>query len=78
MAISDEVLDFAKSQITKAQEMITKANLLLSKAELKSQVETIRLEEIMAERIQIQQSEAEKRTTLKELKSRLETTAAFY
>jgi len=68
MTISSEALDFAKSQIKKAREMIAKANLLLSKAELTSQAESIRLEQMMAESIQIQLSEAEKRTTLEEAK----------
>ena len=57
--------------------MIAKANLFLFKTELVSEAEAIRLEEITTERIQIQQSEVEKRTALEELKSRMETTAAF-
>ena len=77
MAISSKALDFAKSHIKKAREMIGKANLLLSKAEPASQAESIRLEQMTAESIQIQHSEAGKRTTLEELKSCLETIAAF-
>ena len=77
MAVSSKTLDFAKCQIKKAREIIAKANFLLFKAEPESQAETIRLEEITAERIHIQQSVADKRTTLDELKYRSEMTAAF-
>jgi len=76
MSISSEALDSAKDQIKKAQEMIAKANLLLFKAEPECQAETIRLEKIKFERLQIQQSEAEKRIALEELKSYLDTMTA--
>jgi len=77
MAVSTEALDAVRDQIKRAKEMIAKANLFLFKTELVSEAEAIRLEEITTERIQIQQSEVEKRTALEELKSRMETTAAF-
>ena len=54
MSVSSETLDSAKDQIKRARKMIAKANLLLSKAELEYQAETIRLEKIKAERLQIQ------------------------
>jgi len=54
MSISSEAFDSAKDQIKKAWEMIAKANLLLSKTEPECQAETIRLEKIKAERLQIQ------------------------
>ena len=75
--ISSEALDAARDQIKKAKEMNAKANLILSKAEPMSQAETIPLEEMTAKSIHIQHSKAEKRTTLEELKSHLETVAAF-
>ena len=56
--ISSETFDSAKDQIKKAREMIAKANPLLSKAALECKVETIRLEKIKSQRLQIQQSKA--------------------
>ena len=58
--------------------MIAKANLLLSKVKPEFQAETIRLEKIKAERLQIQQLEAEKRMAPENLKSRLETMTAEF
>ena len=57
--------------------MIAKASLILSKAALVHQAKTIRLEEMTTESIQIQHSGVEKRITLEEIKSLLETMAAF-
>ena len=78
IVVSSEALDAAKNQIKKAEEMITRANTILSKAEPVRQAETIWLEEMAAESIQIQRSEAKKRTGLAEIKSRLEKMVAFH
>ena len=77
MVVFKEALDAAQNQIKKVEEMITRANLILSKAEPVRQAEIIGLEEMTVESIQIQHSGAEKKTTLKEIKSRLEKRAAF-
>jgi len=77
MVVFSEALYAARDQIKKVKEMIAKANLILSKAESVSQAEAIRLEEMTTESIQIHHSGVEKRTALEELKSQLETMAAF-
>ena len=78
MSISNEALAFAKDQIKRVRKMIAKANFLLFKSELECQAETIWLEKIRVERLQIQQSEAEKRMVLEELKSRVDTMTAEF
>ena len=53
MVVSSEALDAAKYQIKEAGEMITRDNIILSKTETVRQAETIYLEEMTAESIQI-------------------------
>jgi len=60
MVVSSKALDAEQNQIKKAEEMIARANLILSKAEPMRQAETIHLEEMNAESIQIQHSGAER------------------
>ena len=57
--------------------MIARTNLILSKVEPVCQAETVRLEEMIVESIQILHSSAEKKTALEEIKSCLEKMAAF-
>ena len=77
MVVSSEALDAAKNQIKKAGEMIARDNIILSKTEPVRQAETIYLEEMTAESIQIQHSGAEMRIALEEIKSLLEKMDAF-
>ena len=69
IVISSEALEGAKDQLKKAEEMIARAKTIISKVEPVRQAETICLEEMNLERVQIQHIGAKKRTTLAEIKS---------
>ena len=74
IVVSSEALNAVRNTIKKVEKMIARANIILFKTEPVRQ--TIRLEEMIAESVQIQRLGAEKRTTLvAEIKSRLEKTA---
>ena len=75
--ISNQALTTAIDQIQRAKDIIARVNTLLSKADLVRQTKTAWLEEMTTRSIQIQQQEVEKRSALKEIRSRLAKVAIF-